>query len=60
MSLLEEILREKDKPPYNKVPCNDCMHLIFPKKNLPFCKIKDKIILPSFPPNKCDLRESEG
>ncbi|SNR95804.1 hypothetical protein SAMN05446037_100288 [Anaerovirgula multivorans] len=52
MSLLEEILKDKNNEP----PCNNCEHLVFPKKNLPFCKVKDKIILPSFPPNECELQ----
>lgn len=55
MSLLEEILKDKANEP----PCNDCTYLIFPKKNLPFCKIKDKILLPSYPPTKCELKEGE-
>lgn len=56
MSLLEQILKAKSQEP----PCNDCGHLIFPKENLSFCKVKDKILLPNFPPNKCDLREERG
>lgn len=53
MSLLEQIFKAKSEEP----PCNDCKHLIFPKDNLYFCKAKDKLLLPDFPPNKCDLRE---
>lgn len=56
MSLLEKILKDKSHEP----PCNDCIHLVFPKKNLPFCKIKDRIILPSYPPNKCNLKASNS
>lgn len=53
MSLLEKILRTKP-------PCKDCVHLIWPRKDLPFCKVKDKIILPDFPPTKCEQREVEA
>jgi len=50
MSLLDEILKTKPA-------CEDCIYLIWPRKDLPFCKVKDKIILPSFPPTKCDLKK---
>jgi hypothetical protein len=52
MSLLNEILQAKDNE-----PCNGCKYFIFPKKDLPFCQIKDKILLPDFLPTKCELRE---
>ncbi len=55
MSLLERIL-ESGK---HGVPCNECIHLIFPKKDLPFCKVKDRILLTNFPPTKCELRKGE-
>lgn len=54
MTLLEKILKADN----NKIPCIDCEYLIYPKKDLPFCKIKDKCILPDFPPTKCELRKA--
>jgi hypothetical protein len=53
MSLLDKILQASKNEP----PCNDCEYLIYPKENLPFCKLKDKIILPDYPPIKCELRK---
>ena len=54
MSLLERILKNNQR-----VPCEGCKYLIWPKENLPFCKIKDKIILIEYPPNKCEVRVEE-
>jgi hypothetical protein len=53
MSLLDKINQATNSEP----PCNDCEYLIYPKKNLPFCKIKDKIILPDYPPTRCEMKE---
>lgn len=54
MSLLDRILISQDKP-----PCLQCKHLIWQRPELPFCKTKDKIILPDYPPTVCDKREVE-
>jgi hypothetical protein len=59
MSLLERVLAAQERAEKNKPPCEGCKHLLWLKTGTPFCKIKDKFILPDFPPTKCDLRESE-
>jgi hypothetical protein len=58
MTLLEQVL-EARKRAEGKPPCKTCIHLLWIDESTPFCKIKDKFILPDFPPNKCELRESE-
>jgi len=59
MSLFEEALEAERRAEENKLPCPDCKHLYFFKSGAPFCKKKDKFILPDFPPTKCELREVE-
>ena len=59
MSLLEKVLEAKKQAEKNKLPCEGCRHLLWLDEGIPFCKEKDKFILPDFPPTKCELRESE-
>jgi transposase-like protein len=58
MSLLEEVLKAR-KEAEQKPPCQKCKYLFWIDKETPFCKEKDKFILPEFPPNKCELREGK-
>jgi hypothetical protein len=59
MSLLEKVLQARKQAEINKPSCEGCKHLIWLDYKTPFCKEKDKFILPDFPPIKCELREGE-
>jgi len=59
MSLLEEVLKAR-KEAEQKPPCQKCKHLFWIDKETPFCKIKDKFLLPEYPPNKCELKEDRN
>jgi hypothetical protein len=59
MSLLERVLKAQEEADKNKLPCEDCKHLLWLKHGAAFCKIKDKFLHTDFPPTKCNLRESE-
>jgi|LSQX01.1.fsa_nt_gb hypothetical protein len=57
MSLFEQILAAEEQKERNQPACIGCMHLYYFKSGTPFCKKKDKFILPDYPPTKCELRE---
>jgi len=57
MSLLEQVLEARKQAKMREPPCNDCKQLFWIDDKTPFCKEKDKFILPEFPPTKCELRE---
>lgn len=59
MSLYEQAMKAYEQKMEHETPCNSCTGLTQIGDAF-FCKIKDRFLLPSFPPNKCDLKESEG
>jgi hypothetical protein len=52
MSLLEKVLKARES-----MPCQSCQQLLWLDEETPFCKTKDKFILPEYPPKKCELKE---
>jgi len=56
MSLYERAMKAYEWNKEHETPCNNCTGLT-QIGTAYFCKIKDKFLLPSFPPNKCEQKE---
>ncbi len=59
MTLLEKVLEARERSK-NTPLCKNCKHLFWIDKETPFCKIKDKFLLPEYPPKKCELKEDRN
>jgi hypothetical protein len=59
MTLLEKVLEARERSK-NTPLCKNCKHLFWIDKETPFCKIKDKFLLPEYPPIKCELKEDRN
>ena len=59
MTLFEKVM-EARKRSKNTPLCKNCKYLFWIDKETPFCKTKDKFLLPEYPPNKCELRRDRN
>lgn len=59
MSLYEQAVKAYEQKKQNEPPCNSCIGLTQIGAAF-FCKIKDKFLLPNFPPTKCEKQERKS